>query len=105
MKIVRAPTLAARVGLAALTIAILASATPAQAKVPVTPNFGPLIEDYAGYHPQDTCKPKPKPGVVAFKNLVLETYPTTHKLHPDMLKDLNRWVIGHVNAGHDLYVR
>jgi phospholipase/carboxylesterase len=35
----------------------------------------------------------------------LETYPTTHKLHPDMLKDLNRWVISHVNAGHDLYVR
>jgi hypothetical protein len=77
VKIVRAPTLAARFGLAALTIAILASATPAQAKVPVTPNFGPLIEDYAGYDGQDTCKPKPKPGVVAFKNLVLETYPTT----------------------------
>lgn len=34
----------------------------------------------------------------------LETYPTTHRLHPDMLKDLNRWVIGHVNAQHDLLV-
>ena len=35
----------------------------------------------------------------------LETYPTNHKLHPDMLKDLNRWVIGHVNAFHDMHVR
>ena len=35
----------------------------------------------------------------------LETYPTNHKLHPDMLQDLNRWVIGHVNAFHDMHVR
>lgn len=24
----------------------------------------------------------------------LHTYPTTHRLHPDMLRDVNRWVIG-----------
>jgi phospholipase/carboxylesterase len=35
----------------------------------------------------------------------LTAYPTTHKLHPDMLTDVNKWVIGHVNAQHDLYVR
>jgi len=23
----------------------------------------------------------------------METYPTTHRLHPDMLKDINRWII------------
>jgi len=28
----------------------------------------------------------------------MHTYPTTHKLHADMLRDLNRWVIGHCNA-------
>jgi phospholipase/carboxylesterase len=27
----------------------------------------------------------------------LHTYPTTHRLHPGMLRDLNRWVIGHCN--------
>src|SRR5262245_4440431 len=27
----------------------------------------------------------------------MHTYPTTHKLHPDMLRDLNRWVIEHCN--------
>ncbi len=34
----------------------------------------------------------------------LKSYPTTHRLHSDMLRDLNRWVIGHVNAQHDLLV-
>jgi phospholipase/carboxylesterase len=27
----------------------------------------------------------------------LRTYPATHRLHPDMLRDINRWVIGHCN--------
>ena len=29
--------------------------------------------------------------------VAMHTYPTTHKLHPDMLRDLNRWVIEHCN--------
>jgi phospholipase/carboxylesterase len=29
----------------------------------------------------------------------MHTYPTTHKLHPDMLRDINRWVIETVNGG------
>lgn len=33
----------------------------------------------------------------------LNTYPTTHRLHPHMLRDLNRWVIGAVNAQRDNY--
>jgi phospholipase/carboxylesterase len=27
----------------------------------------------------------------------MHTYPTTHRLHADMLRDVNRWVIGHCN--------
>ena len=34
----------------------------------------------------------------------LTSYPATQKLHPDMLRDVNRWVIGHVNAAHDTMV-
>lgn len=30
----------------------------------------------------------------------LNPYPATHKLHSDMLRDVNRWVIGHVNAAY-----
>ena len=26
------------------------------------------------------------------------SYATTHKLHPHMLRDLNRWIIGHCEA-------
>ncbi len=28
----------------------------------------------------------------------MHTYPTTHRIHGDMLRDVNRWVMGHVNA-------
>jgi hypothetical protein len=27
----------------------------------------------------------------------LHTYPTTNRLHPDMLRDINRWVMTQVN--------
>jgi|YNPBryunderm2012_1023409.scaffolds.fasta_scaffold14259_2 phospholipase/carboxylesterase len=33
-------------------------------------------------------------------DVTFHRYPTTHRLHPDMLKDVNRWVIGHVNAAN-----
>jgi predicted esterase len=28
----------------------------------------------------------------------MHTYATTHRLHPDMLRDANRWVMEHINA-------
>lgn len=28
----------------------------------------------------------------------MNTYPATHRLHPDMLRDVNRWIINHVTA-------
>jgi hypothetical protein len=42
---------------------------------PETPSFGPLIEDYAEYVGQRRCRPKPKPGVVAFQQLLEQAYP------------------------------
>jgi predicted esterase len=27
----------------------------------------------------------------------MHTYPATHRLHPDMLRDVNRWIIGMCN--------
>jgi phospholipase/carboxylesterase len=29
--------------------------------------------------------------------LEMHTYPTNHRLHPDMLRDINRWIIAHCN--------
>ncbi len=31
----------------------------------------------------------------------LRTYPTTHRIHADMLRDVNRWIIDHINAELD----
>jgi phospholipase/carboxylesterase len=28
----------------------------------------------------------------------MHTYPTTHRIHSDMLRDINRWIMEHVNA-------
>lgn len=43
--------------------------------VPLAPTFGPVIDGYAEYVGQARCKPKPKPGVVAFQQLLQTTYP------------------------------
>jgi MYXO-CTERM domain-containing protein len=45
--------------------------------VPQAPNFGPGIDNYASYVGQAKCDPVAKPGVIAFKDLVLATYPCT----------------------------
>jgi hypothetical protein len=75
-------TLVRRAGRLALALVagltlIPLGATTARAATPDTPNFGPLIEDYAAYQGQTRCNPDPKPGVVAFRRLVLATYPRT----------------------------
>jgi hypothetical protein len=48
---------------------------PASAESPATPKFGPVIDDYAEYEGQKRCKPKPKPGVLAFQQVLQATYP------------------------------
>jgi len=32
-------------------------------------------------------------------NVEMQTYPTTHRIHPDMLRDVNRWVVQRCNEG------
>jgi hypothetical protein len=64
----------------ALAVTAFAAFLPlgaAEAAAPDAPNFGPLIENYAEYDGQTKCKPKPKPGVLAFRKKVLATYPST----------------------------
>jgi hypothetical protein len=39
--------------------------------------WGPDIEGYAPYAPQRVCDPRPKPGTVAFTEMVLAAYPDT----------------------------
>jgi hypothetical protein len=66
-------------GVALLAALILLPSAPAQARVPDTPRFGRWIEDYADYVGMRRCRPRPKPGVTAFKRLVSATYPWTYE--------------------------
>ncbi|MFI2664143.1 hypothetical protein ACH497_15780, partial [Micromonospora carbonacea] len=54
-------------------VGFLAIPQPAVA-APPTPAFGPNIDSYAAYDPQDTCDPTAKPGVVEIKNLLNAEY-------------------------------
>jgi len=50
---------------------------PPSTKLPDINGFGPKIEGYASYVGQSTCDTRAKPGVVAFRNLMLKVFPGT----------------------------
>ena len=63
------------------SIVLLAPAASATTPVPATPTGLPTaIEAAQPYVGQATCDPVAKPGVAAFRDLVLATYPTTTNL-------------------------
>ncbi len=54
---------------------------PVKPGTPITGRAdGPDIEGYATYQPQTTCDPRPKPGAVALRDLLLSHYPSTGSL-------------------------
>jgi hypothetical protein len=60
---------------AVLTSTGLLAAGPANAvAVPYAPAFHPGIDPYSSYEPENTCSPAPKPGVVAYRDLLVRTY-------------------------------
>lgn len=59
-----------------LPLALLVSSVPAQASPPQR-DPGPAIEALSPYQGQTLCLPVAKPGVVAFRDLVLAAYPGT----------------------------
>jgi hypothetical protein len=75
----RLGTITRRGAVAALAAFILVPSAPAEGRVPRTPRFGKWIEPHAEYVGQRYCRPKPKPGVVAFRKLVMRTYPWTYE--------------------------
>ena len=79
----RPRSLAVAVVGALLGSGLVLSAGPASAAVPVPPtpaNLPSSIEAAQPYVGQSTCDPVAKPGVAAFRDLVLRTYPTTSSL-------------------------
>jgi len=57
-----------------LALACALATLPAAAE-PKAPKFGPVIEDYAQQVSPERCRPKAKPGVQAFADLLAEAYP------------------------------
>lgn len=62
-------------GVAVIAAALLTTLSGPAAAAPPAPRFGPVIEGYARYVAPERCRPRPKPGVIAFRDLLLETYP------------------------------
>jgi hypothetical protein len=46
-------------------------------RLPSSSYFSPQIDAVPAYEPQTTCSPTPKPGVVAFRSMVLKVFPKT----------------------------
>jgi hypothetical protein len=68
-----------RGGLFAALLVLIVTLQPAASAgaQPRTPAFGPVIDAHAEYQGQNRCDPHAKPGVLAFRRLVLEAYPAT----------------------------
>ncbi|MFP5297618.1 MAG: hypothetical protein ACLGHL_01350, partial [Actinomycetota bacterium] len=59
-----------------LTVLMALSPLSALANPP-SGGFGPAIEGWTGYDGQEKCSPWAKPGVLAFRSMVLRAYPGT----------------------------
>lgn len=72
----RAHKRAAVLAVIATSFAALTFVPSAQAKLPSSGVFGPAI-DNIGYDGQDKCSPNAKPGMLAFRRIVMARYPST----------------------------
>jgi hypothetical protein len=72
----RIPRRSIRRGLLA-SLCLVAGVLGDASAAPQTPGFGLMIDDPATYEGQTICSPETKPGVAAFRDLVLRTYPDT----------------------------
>jgi hypothetical protein len=63
-----------------LAVPAVAQAVPHLPPPPNTPRFDTGIEEFAPYQPQFLCLGKVEPGVKAFEQLLLKTYPATTSL-------------------------
>ena len=53
---------------------LLAAGSASAAAVPYAPSYHAGIDPYSSYEPESTCSIAPKPGVVAYRDLLIRTY-------------------------------
>ncbi len=63
--------------LTAGTFTVTGQGPPAREREPNTPRFPDDIEPYPRYDGQSTCSPDAKPGMVAFRDMILAAYPAS----------------------------
>lgn len=69
--------LAVLAGTAAASAGLVLGTSESAFGAPTTPAFTKPPEAYASYVGQSTCSPNAKPGVVAFRDMVVRAYPGT----------------------------
>ena len=73
----RLDSVSARSSALALTVLVALSIAVPAAAVPQVGTFGRAIDAVGGYDGARRCDPRPKPGVLSFRNIVLDAYPGT----------------------------
>jgi hypothetical protein len=53
---------------------LLAAGSASAAEVPYAPTYHAGIDRYSSYEPESTCSPTAKPGVLAYRDLLIRTY-------------------------------
>lgn len=66
--------------LALLLLALLGAASPAAAAPRAPRTYAAAVESLSAYQGQKMCSPTAKPGVVAFRDLLLASYPGTRSM-------------------------
>ncbi|MBA2390965.1 MAG: hypothetical protein H0V67_12015 [Geodermatophilaceae bacterium] len=56
------------------TVSVIAPQTAAAAPVPAAPAFGSIIDPYSEYQSESSCDPTDKPGPLALRDLLVDTY-------------------------------
>jgi hypothetical protein len=56
---------------------VTGAGAPVPERAPVTPRFPSQIEPYPTYDGQSTCSPAPKPGMIAYRDMVMAAYPAS----------------------------
>jgi hypothetical protein len=59
------------------TFTVTGRGTPPPERHPATPRFPEDIEPYPAYDGQSTCSPAAKPGMIAYRDMVMNAYPGT----------------------------
>jgi hypothetical protein len=63
--------------LTAGTFTVTGEGPPVPEREPATPRFPEDIEPYPAYDGQSTCSPTAKPGMIAYRDMVMDAYPGT----------------------------